>query len=180
MMESREFSARFLHAFLLFSFTTVAVGIWSCERAFGLHEVDHRFTVSGRVCSATGEPIAGTKVIVKDTKASLGESAETDGDGAFKIVLHLHNENQGDPLIVKALDFEQQSQVDFDPGDVATERMVTVNLGGACVQESRAISMVTVAIIGGGIVLAGLAGVALVRQRAKAKELPKGKTKRKH
>ena len=105
---------------------------WFPSTTVALHETDHRFTVEGRVCGEDGKGIAGVKVIVKDTRSSINAKGITDENGVYKAVLHLHNENQGDPLLIKALDFQKDAKVEFDPDDVQTERTLTVNLGGVC------------------------------------------------
>ena len=97
-----------------------------------LHEVDHRFTVTGRICGVDGEGIGAVAVAVKNTRADISGNGKTDGDGFYKVVLHLHNENQGDPLVVQSGEFEAKGRVELDPNDPKTERMVTINLGEPC------------------------------------------------
>jgi hypothetical protein len=67
------------------------------------HEADHRFTVEGFVCGTDGKAIVNTDVLVKDTKISYGQVVKTDTDGYYRATFHLHNENLGDPLLVKAI-----------------------------------------------------------------------------
>jgi hypothetical protein len=100
--------------------------------ATAMHEIDHRFTVEGTVCGADGRPVSGTKVIVRDPRASVGTAEFTDGRGYYKAVLHLHNQNQGDPVLVEALNQEQRGIVQLDPKDVKTERKITINIGSGC------------------------------------------------
>ena len=114
----------------------VAFFIASCwtlsSPAIATHETDHRFTVEGFVCGPNGQPVADEKVIVKDTRASITEAAYTDSYGYYKAVLHLHNDNVGDPLLIKVQDTEQQAKVQFDPKDRTSERAITVNFGAGC------------------------------------------------
>ena len=99
---------------------------------YALHEVDHRFTVKGRMCGDDGEGIGAAVVSVKNTRADISGNGKTDSDGFYKVVLHLHNENQGDPLVVQSGGFEATGRVELDPNDPKTERMVSINLGLPC------------------------------------------------
>ena len=106
--------------------------------AWAMHETDHRFTVEGAACGAGGAPISGVEVIVKDTRVSVLSTTLTDERGYYKVTLHLHNDNKGDPIIVYLKDregkiqHEQQITAQFDPKDVHTERKTTVNFGSGC------------------------------------------------
>lgn len=99
---------------------------------YALHEVDHRFTIEGRICGNDGDGIESAVVSVKDTRAGISGNGKADGDGFYKVVLHLHNENQGDPLVIQSGEFESTGRVELDPDDPKTERIVTVNLGQPC------------------------------------------------
>ena len=99
---------------------------------YALHEVDHRFTVKGRICGDDGEGRGAALVSVKNTRADISGNGKTDSDGFYEIVLHLHNENQGDPLVVRSEEFEATGRVELDPSDPKTERIITINLGQAC------------------------------------------------
>lgn len=106
--------------------------------ALAEHEADHRFTVQGAVCGAGGEPVAGVEVVAKDARISVARTTFTDDRGRYKVTLHLHNENRGDPIIVYVKDKEgtvqqeRQASADFDPNDVHAERHTTVNFGSGC------------------------------------------------
>ena len=99
---------------------------------WAMHEVDHRFTVEGFVCGADRQPGAGVQVMAKDTRVSVGGTALTDDRGYYKITLHLHNDNRGDPILVTARDEEQRITAQFDIKDVKSERKVAVNFGVGC------------------------------------------------
>ncbi len=140
------------------------------------HETDHRFTVEGVVCGPDGEPIDGEKVVVKDTRVSIATTAYTDGDGYYKAVLHLHNDNVGDPLLVLVLSQEQRARVDFDPEDRRTERRLTVNFGTGC--EALGSWPPPWVFYGAGVTAAGIAvyaGARVLRHRRRnAKQRGKG------
>ena len=120
-------SRRFVLAALLF-----LCPIFPASVLFALHAVDHRFTVTGRFCGDDGEGIGGGVVSVKNTRADISGKGKTDSDGFYEVVLHLHNENQGDPLVVESGEFESAGRVDLDPNNPKTERMATINLGQPC------------------------------------------------
>ncbi|HKN87659.1 MAG TPA: carboxypeptidase-like regulatory domain-containing protein [Nitrospiraceae bacterium] len=96
------------------------------------HEVDHRFIVEGYICAADGRPMANQEVMVKDTRISLGKTTYTDSDGFYSVTLHLHNENQGDPILVAAGDREQRLTAKFDAKDMKAERKMNVHFGSGC------------------------------------------------
>ncbi|MSQ77689.1 MAG: carboxypeptidase regulatory-like domain-containing protein [Nitrospiraceae bacterium] len=140
--------------------------------AMAMHETDHRFTVEGSVCGADGEPVSGIEVLAKDARISVLSTALTDEQGYYKVTLHLHNDNKGDPIVVYVKDKagtiqrEQQITAQFDPKDVQTERKTTVNFGSGC--ESLAGGPPPWMYYGAGLaVLAGgaWAGATLLRGR---------------
>ncbi|NKB81973.1 MAG: hypothetical protein GKS05_08815 [Nitrospirales bacterium] len=154
---------------------------WFPSTTFALHETDHRFTVEGRVCGEDGKGLVGVKVIVKDTRSSITAKGLTDENGIYKAILHLHNENQGDPLLIKASDFQGNAKVAFDPDDVKTERSLTVNLGGVCSPLPSGLSQWMYYILGLGaiVVLMGI-GVKFFggkSQRSRSKSTSKKKLK---
>jgi hypothetical protein len=106
--------------------------------AMAMHETDHRFTVEGSVCRADSEPVSGVEVLAKDARVSVLSTTLTDERGHYKVTLHLHNDNKGDPIIVYVKDKEgkiqqeQQITAQFDPKDVHTERTTKVNFGSGC------------------------------------------------
>ena len=99
------------------------------------HEADHRFTVEGFVCNRDGKPSPQVEVLVKDTRVTVGQTVRTDSDGYYKVTLHLHNDNVGDPLLVEAGPEQQEHKVQFDPKDLETERRLQVNFGSGCESE---------------------------------------------
>ena len=123
---------------------------------FATHEADHRFTVEGFVCDKDGKPSAQLEVLVKDTRVTLGQTVRTDGDGYYKVTLHLHNDNLGDPLLVEAGAEQRQFKVSFDPNDLETERRLQVNFGSGCEQ---ALGPPRWLVYGVGVGLAGAGGL---------------------
>lgn len=149
--------------------------------AMAMHETDHRFTVEGSVCGADGEPVSGVEVLAKDVRISVLSTTLTDDRGYYKVTLHLHNDNKGDPIAVYVKDAEgkiqqeQQVTAQFDPKDVQTERKTTVNFGSGC--ESLAAGPPPWIYYGAGLaVLAGgaWAGARLLRGRKRHAKSGKG------
>ena len=141
-----------------------------------MHKVDHRFTVEGYVCEADGRPVPDTVVVVKDVRAATGASALTDESGYYKAVLHLHNENKGDPIVVTMGDEERRVTARFDEGDFQTERTIQVNFGSGCELSGDGTPRWVYYGAGIGIVAVSVfAGARLLRRR---KQSRKGRKRR--
>lgn len=147
--------------------------------ASATHEADHRFMVEGYVCGQDGKGISNTDVLVKDTKISYGQVVRTDGDGYYKAMFHLHNDNLGDPLLVEAKGEQQNLKIEFDAKDLESERKVRVNFGTGCEASGPPVWLWW----GSGAVVAaaaGIIGVKFVRSQRKqerGKAKPQGKRK---
>ena len=134
--------------------------------ASATHEADHRFMVEGYVCGQDGKGLSNTDVLVKDTKISYGQVVRTDGDGYYKAMFHLHNDNLGDPLLVEAKGEQQDRKVEFDPNDLESERKIRVNFGTGCEASGSPVWLWW----GSGAVVAaagGIIGMRLVRSQRK-------------
>lgn len=143
-----------------------------------MHEVDHRFTIEGHVCGVDGRPVPEAKVTVKDTRVSIGTAVFTDAHGYYKAVLHLHNDNRGDPILVAALEEEQKVTAQFDPADVKSERQVTVNIGAGCAVQREEYSRWLYYGVGLGLAVAVVAAsVGLVKNRRRAQKRGRGQRK---
>ena len=145
-------------------------------RAGAMHEADHRFTVDGYVCGPDGKPVPETPVLVKDTRVSVGATVYTDANGYYKTILHLHNDNVGDPLLIEVGKERQERKIEFDPKDTETERRLQVHFGTGCVQAGTGGVPVWV-YYGAGlgvIAVAAILGRKLARQRAKEQRGSKG------
>lgn len=140
--------------------------------AMAMHEVDHRYTVEGFVCSPDHQPVSSVQVIAKDTKASIGATALTDDRGYYKITLHLHNENRGDPVLVIAREEERQITAQFDVKDIQTERKVRINFGTGC-EVTTDDGPPDWVWYGGGVLV--LAGAAFIGMKAARKRKQGGK-----
>lgn len=88
--------------------------------------------VEGYVCGQDGRGLSNIDVLVKDTRISYGQVVRTNGDGYYKAMFHLHNDNLGDPLLVEARGEQQNYKIQFDPKDLESERKILVNFGTGC------------------------------------------------
>ncbi len=145
------------------------------------HQADHRFTVEGFICGAEGTGSANVDVMVKDTRISYGQIVKTDGDGYYKAVFHLHNDNLGDPILVEALGQQREQRVQFNPKDLESERVIQVHFGSGCIREGNSPRMWVYAGLGAmGVTGVGLVAARLMRsQRAQGQKRGKSKEKRK-
>lgn len=142
------------------------------------HEVDHRFIVEGYVCGGDGKSMANQEVMVKDTRIPLGKTTYTDSDGFYSVTLHLHNDNQGDPILVAAGDREQRLTAKFDPKDMKAERKMIVNIGAGC--EGTHSGSGRWVYYGLGLGLAGVAvfaGARMIRKQRRPVKRGKGQRK---
>jgi hypothetical protein len=132
--------------------------------------------VEGYVCGQDGKGVANADVLVKDTRISYGQVVRTDGDGYYKAMFHLHNDNLGDPLLVETRGEKQNLKVEFDPKDLESERKIRVNFGIGCDVSGPPLWLLW----GGGamVTVAGtIVGIKLVRSQRK-RERVKGKSQR--
>ncbi len=136
--------------------------------------------VEGYVCGQDGKGLSSTDVLVKDTRISYGQVVRTDGDGYYKAMFHLHNDNLGDPLLVEARGEQQNLKIEFDPKDLESERKIKVNFGTGCDVSGPPVWLLW----GGGAMVAAVGtiiGMKLVRsqrkpERGKAKSQRQKKT----
>lgn len=147
----------------------------SASVVWATHEVDHRFTIEGFVCRDNRQPVAGTQVMAKDTRVSVGANVLTDDRGYYKVTLHLHNDNKGDPILVTAQGVEQRITAQFDVKDIQSERKVAVNFGTGC--ETASDKPPAWFYYGAGAVVVAGVGFALMGKRKKHPRGGKGKNR---
>jgi len=113
------------------------VGLILPYSAWATHETDHRFTISGYVRDTDGKPVKDVRVQARDLRDQSVDPVNTyaDGSGFYKVVLHLHNTNAGDPIQVSikdersGVDEVKKIRAEFNPNDRRTEREARVNFG---------------------------------------------------
>lgn len=101
------------------------------------HAPDHRFIVIGVVSDADGQPLAGMPVVVTRLKTGLGYRTRTERDGLYVVVVHLHDEDEGERLTVSANGLTGEVVARFDVRDKRVERGTRVDLRGGDVVEDR-------------------------------------------
>ncbi len=100
------------------------------------HEADHRYQVRGFVLDADENALAGREVVVANGGTVLA-SGRTDSSGYYSLHLHLHNEDLGRMLQLRAAKARGEIRVSFDPQDRSTARIHDVNfIGGELVEGS--------------------------------------------
>jgi hypothetical protein len=102
------------------------------------HLPDHRFLVLGFVTDAEGRPVAGARVVVTRLKTGLEHPTTTERDGLFFVVLHLHDEDEGERLAVDLRGVKGEVRARFDVKDKKVERGTRVDLRAGRVVENRA------------------------------------------
>jgi len=162
------------------------VGVWSLIGAllvpsvlFASHAADHRFTVEGFVCGKDGRPGTKVEVLVKDTRITVGQTVETDGDGYYKVTLHLHNDNVGDPLLVEAGGEQKNYKIQFDPNDLETERKLRVDFGSGCERDLGPPQWLLCGLGIAAVAIVGWIGLKISRKREREEQRrKKGQGKR--
>jgi hypothetical protein len=134
---------------------------------FASHAADHRFTVEGFVCGPDGKARAGVDVLVKDTRVTVGQTVTTDSDGYYKVTLHLHNDNVGDPLLVEVGGEQQNHKIQFDPNDLETERKLLVSFGSGCASDLGPPKWFVYGLGLAAVAIVGWIGLKISRKRAR-------------
>jgi hypothetical protein len=106
--------------------------------ASATHAPDHRFIVLGYVTDVAGQPLAGVPIIVTRLKTGLEHRAKTERDGFYLVVVHIHDEDEGEPLSVSAgATAYGRITARFDVADKRVERGTRVDVRGADLREDR-------------------------------------------
>jgi hypothetical protein len=101
------------------------------------HLPDHRFLVLGFVTDGEGRPIVGTRVVVTRVKTGLEYPTTTERDGFYLVVLHLHDENEGERLGFDAKGVKGELRARFDTRDKKVERGTRVDVRADRLVENR-------------------------------------------
>jgi len=101
------------------------------------HLPDHRFLVLGFVTDAEGRPIAGTRVVVTRPKTGLEHPTTTERDGFYLVVVHLHDEDEGERLGLDAHGVKAEVRARFDTRDKKVERGTRVDVRAERLVENR-------------------------------------------
>jgi hypothetical protein len=101
------------------------------------HLPDHRFLVLGFVTDGEGRPIAGARVVLIRLKTGLEYPTTTERDGFYLVVLHLHDENEGERLGFDAKGVKGELRARFDTRDKKVERGTRVDVRADRLVENR-------------------------------------------
>ena len=105
--------------------------------AAATHLPDHRFIVLGFVTDGDGRPVPDARVVVTRLKTGLEHDTKTERDGFFLVVLHLHDENEGERLGVDLRGVKGEVRVRFDVKDKKGERGTRVDVRADRLVENR-------------------------------------------
>jgi len=134
--------------------------------AMAEHEADHRYQVQGFVLDENEKAIPGREVAISADGELLARGT-TDSSGYYSLHLHLHNEDRGRLLSLRAGPDRAEIRVSFDPEDQHTARVHTANLVAGKLVETELRRWRTPPWIYplSGFILLGFALVMLERRR---------------
>jgi hypothetical protein len=115
----------------------VVVLVFAGAPADATHLPDHRFVVLGFVTDGEGRPVAGAPVIVTRLKTGLEYPTKTERDGFYLVILHLHDENEGERLGFDARGVKGELRARFDTRDKKVERGTRVDVRADRLVENR-------------------------------------------
>ena len=101
------------------------------------HAPDHRFIVIGFVTDAEGRPLPGVPVVVTRLKTGLDYPTRTERDGLYFVVVHLHDEDEGERLGLSGNGVKGEVRARFDVRDKRVERGTRVDVRGSELVENR-------------------------------------------
>lgn len=107
-----------------------AIGWLPFTNAQADHEIDHRYKIRGYVLDASKRALADVEVRVS-AGAEILERGKTDSNGYYSLHLHLHNEDNGRQLKLRAGSNETDLRVRVDRSDSTTIRVHEANFIGA-------------------------------------------------
>lgn len=96
-------------------------------RAAATHAVDHRYVVVGYVRDAAGKPIRQALVRVVREKTGLAFEAKTGADGFYVVIVHLHDDDVLDLLVVNVGRAAIRIEARFNPLNVRRHRGTRVD-----------------------------------------------------
>jgi hypothetical protein len=105
--------------------------------ASATHLPDHRFLVLGFVTDVQGRPIAGASVVVTRLKTGLEYPTTTERDGFYLVVVHLHDDDEGERLGLDARGVKAEVLARFDTHDKKVERGTRVDVRADRTVENR-------------------------------------------
>ena len=101
------------------------------------HLPDHRFLVLGFVTDAEGRPVSGTRVVVTRLRTGYEYPTSTERDGFYLVILHVHDEDEGERLSFDGKGVKGEIRARFDVSDKKLERGTRVDVRGDRLVETR-------------------------------------------
>ncbi len=158
---------------------TFLVAFLLLQTVSATHEEDHSFTVSGTVISTNGYPVADVLVEAVDITYENDSytSGKTDRAGKFSLVMHIHDDQFGDTILIRAANITKDIIADFTLGDDETHRgvegiefIVSPDVGIEVVEspneEPKSIPIQYIAMIVGVILVILLVAQQLLNRKA--------------
>jgi hypothetical protein len=102
------------------------------------HQPDHRFIVLGFVTDAQGRPVPEAAVVVTRVRTGLEYATRTEPDGFYLVVVHLHDEDEGERLHVRGTGASGEIRARYDVAQRKVERGTRVDLRAGGLVELRA------------------------------------------
>jgi hypothetical protein len=116
----------------------VAVALVALAGSAGAtHAVDHRYVVLGYVRDAMGRPVPRAAVDVVREKTGLAFEADTDAQGFYLVIVHLHDEDLLDGLAVTAGPATVRVEARFNPLNTRSHRGTRVDFMGDAGHERQ-------------------------------------------
>jgi hypothetical protein len=143
--------------------------------AYSLHEVDHRYDVTGFVLDADQQPIAGVPVVAHVDGKRMG-SGSSDATGEFRFRLHLHDSDRGRELRLKTPEYQGTVRVTLTPGDSSTDRIHHLNFVGGKLVEGElpgrgGVSASTMGVVAAAVlIVGGLVAIEKLRRRRRRRQ----------
>lgn len=116
---------------------SVVVTLLLAAVASATHDVDHRYVVLGYVRDAQGRPVEQHRVSVVRETTGFSYRAETDADGFYVLIVHLHDEDVLGWLQVTAGQVTIRVEARFNPLNRESHRGTRVDVQSGRAQERR-------------------------------------------
>ncbi len=104
---------------VVMGFALLALGAQSANAA---HEIHHRYTVWGQVQYEDNTPAAEIDVQLMIKHGEVMGEVKTDGQGHYRTVLHLHNEDLYKVFDMRVNNVTRKVRILFNANDRKTER----------------------------------------------------------
>jgi hypothetical protein len=115
----------------------LALVILAASTAQATHAPDHRFLVLGYVADGEGHPAAGVRVVVTRLRTGYEYPTATERDGFYLVILHLHDEDEGERLQIDVNGVTGEVRARFDTQDKKAERGTRVDVKGDRLVETK-------------------------------------------